>query len=67
MLNLYEFKPKKNGEFYTRELVDVFARMLEADPEKRATAEELLQMRYFRHLTALPDMFFYRDKKKKEQ
>ena len=44
----------------------MFARMLEADPEKRATAEELLQMRYFRDLTALPDMFFYRDKKKKE-
>lgn len=46
--------------------MDVLVRMLEVDPEKRATAEELLQMKYFRHLTVLPDMFLFRDKKKKE-
>jgi len=30
-----------------KDLLDVFKRMLEPDPEKRATAEELMKMKYF--------------------
>lgn len=45
-------------------MVDVFKRMLEPDPEKRATAAELMKMKYFSNITTLPDLYYSRDKKK---
>ena len=41
--------------------------MLEPDPEKRATAAELMKMKYFRNITNLPEVYSSRDKKKAAQ
>jgi hypothetical protein len=40
-------------------------RMLEPDPEQRATIEELLQMKYFQKISVLPEMYYYKNKKEK--
>lgn len=63
--SLFDVKGRNNGEFYTKELVRVFQRMLEPDPERRATVEEIMRMDYFRRVRFLPKMYEMKEEKKK--
>jgi serine/threonine protein kinase len=59
--------PRTNEEDYTPELRDVFRRMLEPDPELRATPEELMKMPYFRKIKSLPAMYAMKQQKGSEK
>jgi len=38
--------------------------MFEPDPELRATPEELMKMKYFSKIKVMPQMYYYKNKKK---
>ena len=57
---------KSNKEFYKRDLIEVFKRMFEPDPELRATPEELMSMDYFKKIKKLPEIYSMKNIKKKK-
>jgi serine/threonine protein kinase len=57
---------KSNKEFYKKDLIEVFKRMLEPDPELRATPEELMSMDYFKKIKKLPEIYSMKNIKKKK-
>lgn len=57
---------KANKEYYTKDLIEVFKRMFEPDPELRATPEELMSMPYFQRIKKLPLMYSMKEGKKKK-